>query len=1231
MSASETVLARGRRVLSERYELVRGPLQGFGGSGEAWLALDDDEESYLVKVWRYETDEPELAQRGLWDRELRTLYRLGSSPGADESLLTIRDAGVDRTRRCFAMVLAGRGYDPLSAVLSERRDVPWLATNEARARLELWEALERLADGLHLLHRQQVIHRTVSAASVFLSRTDGPRSFRLGGFEWSVRLAAPAAESPPVDWSTPPEFLEQRQTHIGFGPGEDWFGFGMLAARCMLELERFATNPPDRRYEAVVRELERARPPALEPLESELLLRLLARDPRDRVARYDEIRESISDIINGLQRGFADSSDQAPLILAIRHNDESFTDRLVEAGFQPDPEKPEIAYDDSDPGHIAALKRYVTENFRDAQLHVVVGQNYYLLVGAEFDVAVGQLERVERATGETTHSWDAAFAIRVDRLRFSQPGLQPAELPAGSIEARTLREIRTDTRFIHVARSWERVLPRSDPTAALRINLAQFRDFVRCTNQLELLIRDSEIFPYRVVGRRQDAPGSECIEIVEAERRRPVPEFCKLDRGLTGYLQTEVESGKPDCDLVVLTGEQSGADSLQIPWVDLSARWRVLDIDHDARTVVLQRPAISDRSGAPEEGFVRTSGMFGQVSLINRRKSAIDRLDTHSYLLRSLVEPRKVAMDTGEVELPVALPATKVDEAKRATAADILRGRPIYALQGPPGTGKTTLVAWLLREILADDPVAQVLVTAQAHGAVDVLREKVRTEAFADVAEDRQPLAVRLYARGDNRASDDPGSVDNVALELLLRSRRALTDSEEQLTELEQAWASAAGELASQLRTQSPGGAGFTELVKRSANLTYCTTSAGGLEALTGAQSFDWSIVEEAGKAHGFDLALPLQAGHRWLLIGDQFQLPPYRFKDYQDALLDLHIAVQALNDLHEPGNLIDRDWLRSWAESSAEEQAAFIGYASDWLRTFEKIIDGCKHAHGEERLTLTEPVGAAAGLLSGQHRMHPDIGDLISRTYYKSQLISKTLVDGRVKPELRHPFSALAAVGQRAIVWLDLLPVELGGVSEEGGTPGRPRYTNAHEARAIRGFLRALHQSQPGTPGFELAVLAPYTQQVLLLNRELRRLPEELDGLELKRLRGQVSESTGGRIAHTVDSFQGNEAQVVVVSLTRNNTLPELGALGGSTRHGLGFLDEAPRLNVLLSRAEQLLVLVGSWDFFTRQLENVDLEDVNHPVWHWKKVLSTLSGWFDSGRAVRIDGEPFALQESFQ
>src|SRR5207249_1357251 len=105
----------------------------------------------------------------------------------------------------------------------------------------------------------------------------------------------------------------------------------MLAARGLVKLERYSGNALERRYDAALREVERANPSVLEGMERELLEGLLARDPRDRNDRYDEIRESISAIINGLQRGFADSSDARPLILAIRHNDETLTDKIIEA------------------------------------------------------------------------------------------------------------------------------------------------------------------------------------------------------------------------------------------------------------------------------------------------------------------------------------------------------------------------------------------------------------------------------------------------------------------------------------------------------------------------------------------------------------------------------------------------------------------------------------------------------------------------------------------------------------------------------------------------------------------------------------------------------------------------------------------------------------------------------------------------------------------------------------
>ena len=163
-------------------------------------------------------------------------------------------------------------------------------------------------------------------------------------------------------------------------------------------------------------------------------------------------------------------------------------------------------------------------------------------------------------------------------------------------------------------------------------------------------------------------------------------------------------------------------------------------------------------------------------------------------------------------------------------------------------------------------------------------------------------------------------------------------------------------------------------------------------------------------------------------------------------------------------------------------------------------------------------------------------------------------------------------------------------------------------EAQALAWFLRQLGPDG-GCQG-KLAVLAPYARQVSLLSQQLRgtRLP---DGLSVQLGLNADSADTSRFWTHTVDSFQGNQADVVAISLVRNNE-EEIGS-------GIGFLDDPGRMNVLLSRAERLLVLVGSWEFFAYQVQSVPLADTSQPLWSFKKIVTLLDEWFQDGKAVRI------------
>lgn len=399
----------------------------------------------------------------------------------------------------------------------------------------------------------------------------------------------------------------------------------------------------------------------------------------------------------------------------------------------------------------------------------------------------------------------------------------------------------------------------------------------------------------------------------------------------------------------------------------------------------------------------------------------------------------------------------------------------------------------------------------------------------------------------------------------------------------------------------------FKELIKRSAGITYCTTTAGNLAELADStQTFDWSVVEEAGKAHGFDLVLPLQTGHRWLMIGDQKQLDPYRYDDFKRALDNLEAAFEALQNLpRSAGGQVDRELISRWGKYDKLEKIECERSWKEWLGFFKKLHESCSRAD--------DPNGpsdkAMAKMLNQQHRMHPTIGDLVSNAYYRGQIRHMTVdSEGQPLPRVVHPFVAPGQIRGKAIVWIDVP-----WVRQSGGHMQRNEYSDA-EVQAIANLMKGLDCQSDQK--MSLAVLSPYRKQVQKLDRKLKKVtpPGWLKGPD-KLLKGRVPPIE----AKTVDSFQGDQADVVVVSLVRNNRMdPE---------KGLGFLRKPERMNVLFSRAERLLVLVGSWEFFKYQLENCS-DDPDLPLGSWKIAIDYLQNCFDKKLAIKIDAEKILSKE---
>jgi hypothetical protein len=258
--------------------------------------------------------------------------------------------------------------------------------------------------------------------------------------------------------------------------------------------------------------------------------------------------------------------------------------------------------------------------------------------------------------------------------------------------------------------------------------------------------------------------------------------------------------------------------------------------------------------------------------------------------------------------------------------------------------------------------------------------------------------------------------------------------------------------------------------------------------------------------------------------------------------------------------------------------------------------------------------------MLTVQFRMHPDICKIISRAFYDNKLTTDPQSldgNGDARLEDRHSLRLRNMpkeldLPDRAIIWVDLPWCRTNDKYKETGQEQKKlNFRNYPEVDAVRRFIAGLELAHAQKVPHSIAVLTPYRQQVVALQENFEHV-EPPGFLELVSNLGVRKPRRRAQWVHTVDSFQGNEADVIVTSLVRNNTLAD-------PRKALGFMADPERLNVILSRPKQLLVLVGSWDFFWEQARFAKQGD---DVWFFRTVLDTLTEYFQAGRAIKIPVE---------
>ena len=192
------------------------------------------------------------------------------------------------------------------------------------------------------------------------------------------------------------------------------------------------------------------------------------------------------------------------------------------------------------------------------------------------------------------------------------------------------------------------------------------------------------------------------------------------------------------------------------------------------------------------------------------------------------------------------------------------------------------------------------------------------------------------------------------------------------------------------------------------------------------------------------------------------------------------------------------------------------------------------------------------ARMLTTQYRMHEQIMGFSSEKFYGGQLVPHASVrhasleayDLRFAPDLPVEFIDTAGCGYQEVA----IPE-----SRSTANPEEAHLLLERLAQLLAPYDAAEHDEQQHTP-LSIGVIAPYRAQINYLKDAIEDCVVLNDLLLQRRL------SVG-----TVDSFQGQERDIIAITLTRSNPQGEI-----------GFLSDIRRMNVGMTRARRKLLLVG-------------------------------------------------------
>ena len=441
--------------------------------------------------------------------------------------------------------------------------------------------------------------------------------------------------------------------------------------------------------------------------------------------------------------------------------------------------------------------------------------------------------------------------------------------------------------------------------------------------------------------------------------------------------------------------------------------------------------------------------------------------------------------------------------ASQEKAADmVLRAKDVAVVHGPPGTGKTTTLVEAIYETLRRE--VQVLVCAQSNMAVDWISEKL-SERGVNILRIGNPTRVtdRMLQDTYERRFERHPLYDQ--LWGIRRNIRQLYDSREGNRENRHQKIARLKERAAELEYT------INESLFADARVISCTLTGSAHPLLTG-RRFGTLFIDEAAQALEASCWIAIQKADRVVLAGDHRQLPP---------------------TIKSPAALsggLDKTLM----QTICENKPRCVSMLNVQYRMCDEIMQ-FPNREFYDGLLHSDPSVKYRGILDWDTAIEWVESDLETengkRKTENEDLTPKS--NSFHLSDFTFPFSSGETLASDGLSRINPVEAELA-------------LQTLHNYIERIGKDRILHER------LDIGIISPYKGQVQLLRRMLRR------DSYWKPLRHLIS-------VNTVDGFQGQERDIILISMVRNNEQGQV-----------GFLSDLRRMNVAITRARMKLIIIG-------------------------------------------------------